>query len=232
MPRVNLSMNGKFPGTLSVLLLAVSVQVASAGPNVVLKQSSTEAGYIARLLINEVPFPGEHGWVSEENTKSAMLAILWVCHGRIHHVPDGYKQKQVAATTTQSIIDVITVGGEKGQCDGFYKDKTGSFKAVSRVHKRIDYLLSIANKGTPGRFARLLLHAQGLAAAYVASGIKGADRYAGLKTVNSVKVTGRAYGWMSDQDCYKPGGSFVKIPNANDGSLGGNRFFTLEERKP
>ena len=214
---------------LAALLFCLSVQADAA---VVLERADSAAGYIARLLVNEVPFPGERGWVSEADTRAAMLAVLWVCHGRIHHVPAGYKQKQVAATTTQNIIDVITVGGQRGQCDGFYRDKNGSFKAVSRVHKRIDRLLSIANKGKPGRFARLLLYAQGVADAYVESGISGADRYAGLKVVNSVKVTGRAYGWMSDKDCYKPGGSFVKIPNANDGSLGGNRFFTLEERKP
>ena len=63
-------------------------------------------------------------------------------------------------------------------------------------------------------------------------GISGADRYAGLQTVNLVRVTGRAYSWMADRDCYNPGGSFIKIPNSKAGSLGGNRFFTLKERKP
>jgi hypothetical protein len=138
----------------------------------------------------------------------------------------------VAATTTRDIIDVITVGGEKGQCDGFYRDGRGAFKAVPRVHQRIDRLLSIANKGKPGRFARLLVYGQGLADAYVTTGISGADRYAGLQTVDLVRVTGRAYSWMADRDCYNPGGSFIKIPNSKAGSLGGNRFFTLKERKP
>jgi hypothetical protein len=118
--------------------------------------------YSARLLLNEAPFPGERGWVSEDNTKATMLAILWVCHGRIHHVPKGHRQSQIAAVTTRDIIDVITVGGEKGQCDGFYRDKKGKFKAVPRVHERIDYLLQVSNKGAPGRFARLILYAQGL----------------------------------------------------------------------
>jgi len=43
-----------------------------------LKPADTEAGYIALLLINEAPFPGERGWLSEADTKGAMLAILWV----------------------------------------------------------------------------------------------------------------------------------------------------------
>ncbi|HOX22252.1 MAG TPA: hypothetical protein PLL10_02215, partial [Elusimicrobiales bacterium] len=59
----------------------------------------------------------------------------------------------------------------------------------------------------------------------------GADRYAGIKEINSVKVTGRAYSWMSDEDYYHPGGSFVRIPNSSEGCLGDNRFFTLKERK-
>jgi hypothetical protein len=36
---------------------------------------------------------------------------------------------------------------------------------------------------------------------------------------------------MTDRDYYSPGGRFVSIPNAQSGSLGGNRFFTLEKVK-
>jgi hypothetical protein len=42
-------------------------------------------------------------------------------------------------------------------------------------------------------------------------------------------VTGRAYSWMTDRGCYNPGGNFVRIPDAEQGSLGGNRFFTLRK---
>ena len=208
-------------------LLLVHAETALA--KIALKPADTEAGYIACLLINAAPFPGEKGWTSEKDTQAAMSSILWVIHGRIHHVPTGYRQVQIAAIKTDNIIDVITAGGERGQCDGFYKDRNGKPKAVARVHKRIDYLLNLANEGAPGRFARLMLYAQGLADAYVADGIKGADRYANLKLVGSIKVTGRAYSWMTDKDCYKPGGAFVRIPNSQEGSLGGNRFFTLKE---
>lgn len=208
------------------LLLSLA---AAADAAVDLKPADTEAGYIARLLLNEVPFPGERGWESEANSKGAMLAILYVLHARIHYIPAGYRQQQLAAIQTDDIIDVITVGGEKGQCDGFYRDANGNFKAVSRVHKRIDYLLGIAADGKPGRFARLMNYAQGLADAYVAGGVEEADRFAGLHEVNAVKVTGRAYSWMTDMDCYSPGGNFIRIPDDNEGSLGGNRFFTLKD---
>lgn len=204
----------------------------TADPDTIaLKPVTTKSGYIARMLLNEPAFPGEHGWVSEENSKAGMLAIIWVCHARIHYVPPGYTQRQVAATKTQDIIDIMTAGGEKGQVDGFYRDKTGAFRVLPRVLRRTDELVEVANKGPSGRFAHLVQYAQGLADAYVAGGIQGADRFAGLRIVNSIKVTGRAYSWMTDRDYYHPGGNFVKIPDENEGSLGDNRFFTLKELK-
>ncbi|MFH0878176.1 MAG: hypothetical protein V2A34_00545 [Lentisphaerota bacterium] len=190
---------------------------------------NTEAGFIARLLINESPFPGERGWLSEEDTKATMLSILWVLHCRIAYVPDGYEQVQVAAIQSQNIIDVITAGGEHGQCEGFYRDGAGRFVAVERVQARVNRLAGIAGQGTPGKFARLLQYGQGLASAYVKGGIDEADRFAGLKEIGRLKVTGRAYSWMSDKDYYNPGGLFVKIPDTAQGALGGNRFFTLKE---
>jgi len=197
--------------------------------SVELEPADSKAGYIARLLINEAPFPGEHGWVSEADSKATMLSILWVLHSRIYNIPLGYKQKQIAAVRTGDIIDVITVGGEKGQCDGFYKDKNGKPMAVPRVHKRIDYLMKIGNEGKPGKFARLLEYGQGLASAYVRGGMEEADRFAGLSEIDRIKVTGHAYSWMTDKDYYNPGGNFIKITDQYDGSLGGNRFFTLKE---
>jgi hypothetical protein len=50
-----------------------------------------------------------------------------------------------------------------------------------------------------------------------------------LKRVGAIEVTGRAYSWMTDVDCYNPGGNFVSIPSSDEGSLGGNRFFTLRK---
>lgn len=215
-----------------VLAAAIILQadgMVQAQPTVVLKPPDTKSGFIARLLLNESPFPGERGWVSEENTQATMLAILYVCHSRIHHVPPGYRQEQIAAIKTKDIIDVITAGGEKGQCDGFYKDADGRFKAVPRVHQRIDYLLNLSNKGAPGRFGRLMNYAQSLADAYVTGGMTQVDRFAKLSLIGPMKVTGRAYSWMTDKDYYNPGGNFIKIPDQLEGSLGGNRFFTLKE---
>ncbi|MEN8126598.1 MAG: hypothetical protein ABFR90_02215 [Planctomycetota bacterium] len=212
---------------LFILLAAYPAFCPVVGAAVALSPAHSEAGFIARLLLNEAPFPGERGWVSEDDSKAAMLAILWVCHSRIHHIPPGYLQEHIATVRTQDIIDVITAGGEHGQVDGFYRDSEGRLRSVPRVQERLDYLLKIANQGRPGKFAHLVSYAQALADAYVAGAMSGADRYAGLTVIGRVPVTGRAYSWMTDMDYYSPGGNFVRITDDLDGSLGGNRFFTL-----
>ena len=192
-----------------------------------LEPASSAAGYLARLLANESPFPGERGFVSEADTKATMLSILWVLHARMNHIPEGYTQMQIASIRSQNVIDVITA---KNQCEGFSKDAAGQPVAAPRVEARIQNLLKIANSGgQPGRFANLLNFAQGLASAYLAGGVPGADRFAGLTVVNQVAVTGRAYSWMTGMDYYNPGGNFVTIPDAQQGLLGGNRFFTLRK---
>ncbi len=196
-----------------------------------LDSPATPQGYLASLLINEVPFPGERGYESQQDTQDAMLAVLWVLHSRIHYIPAGYRQEQVAAIRSRDILQVMTAGGEKGQCDGFYRDpRSGRYLTAPRVQQRITYLVKLANQSkTPGRFSALLLFARDLSRAYIQDGIRGADRFAGLTRLHRVAVTGRAYAWMTDRDCYRPGGNFVSIPDANDGSLGGNRFFTLKK---
>ncbi len=129
------------------------------------------------------------------------------------------------------MIDVITAGGPKGQCDGFYRDEHGAPATVPRVEERVRYLLQIANRGqAPGRFSVLLNYAQSLARDYLADGIAVLDRYAHLRRIGPCPVTGRAYSWMTDRAFYNPGGSFVAIPNANQGVLGGNRFYTLRDK--
>ena len=209
---------------LGLLCCAVS---AGAAEFARLEPASAVSGYLARLLINESPFPGERGYVSEEDTKATMLSILWVLHARMNHVPPGYQQEEIAAIRSQNIIEVITA---KNQCEGFFKDAAGKPATAPRVEARIQNLLRIANSGgQPGRFANLLNFVQGLANAYLGGGIPGADRFAGLTVVNQVAVTGRAYSWMTGMDYYNPGGNFVTIPDAHQGLLGGNRFFTLRK---
>ena len=215
---------------LLALLPALAAQAAGTPPFATLEPSATTQGYLARLLINETSFPGEAHYVSEEDTRDAMLSILWVLHSRIHYIPPGYTQQQVAAIRSDNIVDIITGNGDTRTCEGFYRDSAGRPRTAKRVDERINYLLKIANTGgKPGRFASLLNYAQGLADAYVKDGIQGADRFAGITRINPYDVTGRAYSWMTDQDCYHPGGWFVTIPNTMQGSLSGNRFFTLKK---
>ena len=188
------------------------------------------AGYLARLLINEVPFPGEGGYKSVEDSKIAMTQILWVIHCRRQQIPPGYLQEHIANIASDDIIDIITA---EGQCDGFFRNEQGVAVVNPRVEKRFKYLFYIANKGgKPGKFAELLNYGQGLAKAYVEGGIEQADRFAGLQIIKGVMVTGRAYAWMTDKDYYRPGGNFVFIPDSLNGSLGGNRFYTLKRKVP
>ena len=208
-------------------LWAAAVAAAGGEPFATLRPATEPDGYLARLLINEAPFPGERGYVGEEDSKSAMLAIVWVLHSRLNHVPPGYRQEEIAAVRTRSAVELITA---KNQCEGFHLGADGRPAMEARVGARIDNLLRIANGGAaPGRFARLLNFAQGLATAYLDGGIPGADRFAGIERVGDERVTGRAYAWMTGQDYYRPGGNFVGIPDAQRGLLGGNRFFTLRK---
>jgi hypothetical protein len=218
-------------GRVLFLVLVPTLFGASAPRDLLPPTAGTVPGYIALLLINETPFPGERAWVSEEDTKAAMLAILWVVHSRLKIIPPGYRQEHITAERCDDIIDVITAGGGKGQCDGFYRDGSGRMVAARRVHKRVDSLFKLASNGKPGRFARLLQYAEDLADAYVKDGVVGADGFAQLARVNGIPVTGRAYAWMSDRAGRHPGGNFVKITDDADGSLGGNRFFTLRKLK-
>ena len=211
----------------SLILGSQSVQAA----NVELDSPSTPAGYVSLLLINEAPFPGERGYRSEEDSKGAMLAVLWVVHCRALAIPTGYTQKQVADVDSRSVIDVITAGGVKGQVDGFYKDSAGRFVAVPRVHERVNNLVGIAHQGQPGKIARLLNYARDLTRRYFQGGSPGQDVFAELRRIGAVPVTGRSYAWMTDARGFDPGGAFVRIPDADQGSLGGNRFYTLEKKK-
>jgi len=219
--------SGRILSTLFLLLSPVSA-ILAAGPVNVPPMSTTE-GYVARLLINEVPFPGERGYKSEEDTMAAMEQLLMVLDRRLEQVPSPYTQRQIAATVTDDIIDIITVGGEKGQFDGFYRDVKGKPSTVARVGERYDNLVSIASKGQPGKFARLLNHAGEVATEYVKSKEEPRDRHAPVKVAQGAPATGGAYSWMSDEVRYHPGGNFLRIEDRDLGALGGNRFFTLRK---
>jgi len=216
-------------GCAAMIMIVFAAGVARGEEFARVEAVDSREGYLARLLINETPFPGERGWQSVETTKAGMVQVLWVLHCRIHFIPAGYLQVHVAGVKSDDILDVITGTGGRRQCEGFYRDEAGKPVTDARVEERLENLLRIANSGgKPGRFAELANFAQELARVYFREGMTAADRYAGLRQVNGVKVTGRAYSWMTDTG-YKPGGNFVAIPDAEDGSLGGNRFFTLRK---
>ena len=65
---------------LSLGLGAFMATSAAWGAFAQLDRPDATAGYLARLLINEVPFPGERSYESEANSQAAMLEILWVLH--------------------------------------------------------------------------------------------------------------------------------------------------------
>ena len=214
----------------SVAAVALVWALPLAAAEVTLAPASEAAGYLARLLINESPFPGERGYVSEENSKATMRALLLVIDARRRRIPAGYTRSEIADTQSTNVFDIITAGGYRGQMDGFFRDGRGSPAVAARVNARVSRLVRIANAGEPGRFSQLLNYAQSLASSYLDGVIPSPDPYAGISRIPPKNVTGHAYAWMTDQDCYHPGGDFVRIPDRLRGRLGGNRFYTLERR--
>ena len=212
---------------LLVCLLASSLPTFAG--NVRFPAFSSEAGYLGALLVNEVAFPGERGYVSEANTKRAMENILLVLDARIRHVPEPYERVHIAQTSSARLLDVMTAGGVHGQIEGFYRDASGAAVVSSRIEKRLSYLFKIANDGAPGCFARLLNHASALSSGYIAHLHEPQNLYLHLRSVHGIPVTGRAYSWMTDRHYFHSGGNFVRIPNDLNGSLSGNRFFTLKD---
>jgi len=221
-------MNVRAPSSIVLCFLCITLSLSAA--TIPLPSLQTPEGFIARLLINEVPFPGEHGYVSEEDSKAAMRQVLAVLANRTYNIPANYKQVHIAGVKTTNILQVITAGGVRGQVDGFYLDKNGKLAVVSRVDKRIDYLKSIAGKGKPGRFARLLNYGIQIATDFAKKQKNIQDIYKGLQKIGSTPVTGSGYSWMTDTSRFHPGGNYIKIPNQNKGSLGRNRFFTLKKQ--
>lgn len=195
--------------------------------------ATTPAGYLTRLLLNETPFPGERGYVSEEDSCKTFRALILVINARIHRVPSGYSRQELTATLSTEVVDIITAGGQRGQMDGFFRDEKGGLSMAPRVTKRITRLLQISNQGERGRFARLICYAQSLATSYLDEGnVPKPDPYAAITYIPPQPVTGSAYAWMTDQEYYHPGGDFIRIPNQLRGRLGGNRFYTLRKRAP
>ncbi len=217
-----------FPRLVTMACAVALAIPAQSKPTVTLNDPRSREGYVTMLLINEVPFPGEGRYVSVADTKAGMLQILWVLHHRLQPPPRGYTQRQIAMVTTTDIIDVMTAGGVRGQVDGFYSGEDGAPTTTERVQERLAHLMRVANKGTPGKFADLIGYAKHLGEAYFSSGPDGEDLFAKLREIDGIDVTGCAYSWMTDEARFAPGGNYVRVPDANRGGLGGNRFFTLK----
>ena len=219
--------NKHFRFCFALVLLLSAFNVFAA---VKLPSPTTKEGFITLLLINEVPFPGEKSYKSEKNSKLAMLSILLVLDNRLQHIPPGYTQKHIATVRTRNIINIIAAGGKRGQIDGFYIDSNGKPATVPRVTRRVNNLLNIAEKGKPGTFAALLNYAAEISKSYLRGKSIG-DMYVNLTFIHPHKVTGRAYSWMTDHLSFNPGGNYISIPDKENGSIGGNRFFTLKKLK-
>ena len=218
------------PSKIIVLALVWIVTGAAQYGAVSLPSPQSREGFIAHLLINESPFPGEHAYRSEADTMQAMDSILNVLVSRLVYVPVPYRQVEVAAVKTDDILDIIAAGGVRGQVDGFYRASNGRLAVVSRVTERTGNLLRIANTGQPGRFARLINHAISVSTEYTRKSTIPYDPYARLTVIQSVPITGRAFSWMTDQSYYHPGGNFVRISDSDQGTHGGNRFFSLRSK--
>lgn len=194
-----------------------------------LPPADTQEGYLAYLLINENPFPGEAGYVSEDETKQGMAQILWVVNNRLNSVPQGYTEFQIANTNSRTVIGIISA---KDQCEGFFLNDEGEPDMANRIKERANYLLEIANSGgVPGKFSNLINYAVMISKNYIINvDISAPNFYASIYKIGSINVTGDGYSWMTDVNHYSPGGDYVFIPNNLNGAVGGNRFFTLKKR--
>ena len=224
-----ISVKSIIPGFGALVALTLIPWAAHSAP-VHLPAKNTPTGYVALLLVNEVPFPGDTSYVSEQNSKHAMVEILAVLENRLHAIPRPYTQREVAGIRTRNIIDIITAGGVAGQVQGFYKNNRGEYVVLPRVTRRAKHLVAIANQGERGTFARLIEFAEKTADDYLNNGSSVEDLFASIHSIRRVPVTGRAYAWMTNVHHVNPGGNFVVIPPDERGTLGGNRFFTLRKQ--
>ena len=183
--------------------------------------------YLAALLINEVPFPGEPAFKNADDSKDAMRAILWTLHNRRAAPPPGYTRWHIAATPSDNLVDVITAFN---QMDGFYVARNNRHTYAPRVGERIGYLRRLAQRDDTPTISTLLEFAETAALNYAQEKpLPFPDPFAKLTMIDEVEVTGSAYGWMMDDLQFHPGGNYVRIPDEHGGGLGGNRFFTLRK---
>lgn len=98
------------------MAVSVLLQPSLVAANVKLPSYRSTEGYLCKLLLNEVAFPGEHGYISEQDTMRAMDNILLVLDARIHFIPSPYTRYQVAQTSSEKLLDIITAGQAWTSC--------------------------------------------------------------------------------------------------------------------
>jgi len=225
--------------TLPFLLMMAALAVAvvfhtSRGEAPALPQAMEEEidiiaveDYLAALLINEVPFPGEPAFKNAADSKAAMEAILWTIHSRRAALPTGYTRRQVAATPSTNLVDILTAAN---QMEGFFKTDDDRHTFAPRVKERVDYLNLLGQRDDTPTITELLGYARTAAHDYVlGNALPFPNPFASLTNLPPDEVTGSPYGWMTDDPVFHPGGNFIRIPDNAGGSLGGNRFFTLRK---
>ena len=118
------------------------------------------------------------------------------------------------------------------QMEGFFKDDGDRHTFAPRVAERMDYLRRLALRDNTPTISNLLAFAEAAALDYAeGKPLSFPDPFAALTNLppDSVEVTGMAYGWMTDDPVFHPGGNYVRIPDEFGGALGGNRFYTLRK---
>jgi hypothetical protein len=91
-------------------ILAVWLSLAGAGSAeefATIAAPGTASGYLARLLINENPFPGERGYVSVEDSKAGMRQVLWALHSRMHDIPPVPPPKNAVSVARERLAGLL-----------------------------------------------------------------------------------------------------------------------------
>jgi hypothetical protein len=149
--------------------------------------------YLAALLINEVPFPGEPAFKSADDSKAAMRAILWTIQCRRAEIPEGYTRQQIAATSSTNLVDIITAFN---QMDGFFKTRTDRHTFAPRVAERITYLRLLGQRDDTPTISELLDFAHSNALHYAAGNpLLHPNPFVALTNLppDAIEVTGSPY---------------------------------------
>jgi hypothetical protein len=163
------------------------------------------------MLLAECKTPGYADY-DEANAYWAMLAMKAVVHNRLSTSPARFN-----APGAQRYADIIVA---PGQWSGFSRGPQGQVVVDPDTARHVDELVSRANDGAPGPTYRFVRNALYVTYAPVQ------DPFARLSWLDGGPVLRGAFGWRRDGSGH-PGGSFVAIPRAEGGVMGGAQFYAL-----